>query len=247
VRQTKYFSLIRKRGVTVSAYDVVSGPSFRSATEMFNFISECGFQLVDHVPVTSKTLEQTVEDYSNKISSLDIPTDGLVLRLGDIAYGDSLGKTNKFPRNAIAYKWFDDSKVTTLEDIEWNVTKSGIISPVALVKPVEIEGTTVSRASLCNVSELRRLRLGRGDNVQLTKQNKIVPKIVGNLTNSDTYELPEECPCCGSPTDVVQSQVSDTLVLICPNTLCSAKLVIRLSFFASNDGLNIVGLSEKTI
>ena len=184
-----------------------------------------GFDVVEHVLVDRENLPTYVAQFADRIADNDFPSDGLVLILEDIAYGESLGTTAKFPRNAIAFKWADEIRETHLLDVEWSASRTGLINPIAVFEPVELEGTTVSRASLHNISILRALQLGKGDVIQVYKANMIIPQIAENLTRSDTLEIPKECPVCGKPTEV--RCVNDVSSLYCVNEECPAKHVKR--------------------
>ena len=186
-----------------------------------------------------------VEWFEKKIESNDVPSDGLVLTYDDIAYGDSLGRTAKAPRNAIAFKWADEIAETTLENIEWSASRTGLINPVAIFKPVELEGTTVSRASVHNVSIVKSLKLGIGDKITVYKANMIIPQIAENLTKSDTAVIPDKCPVCGEKTQI--RDVNDVKSLYCLNKECPAKHIKSFAHFVSRDAMNIDGLSEATL
>lgn len=216
-----------------------------SKEEQFLFLKEQGFEIVDYKKVTKDTIIAAIEEYEKEIRTFDIPSDGLVLTYEDIAYGKSLGRTAKFPRDSIAFKWQDECRETTLLEIEWSPSRTGLINPVAIFEPVELEGTTVSRASVHNISVLRGLRLGIGDTITVYKANMIIPQIAENLTGSDSVELPACCPVCGGRTQV--QQMNDTQSLYCMNPDCDAKKVKAFAHFVSRDALNIDGLSEATL
>ena len=216
-----------------------------SREEQFLFLQKQGFDVVEYVKISSDTILQAITDYEEKIQTYDIPSDGLVLTYEDIAYGQSLGRTAKFPRDSIAFKWKDEIKETILSEIEWSPSRTGLINPVAIFEPVELEGTTVSRASVHNVSILRALELGIGDHITVYKANMIIPQIAENLTKSNNLTIPEKCPCCGGETQL--KQMNEVQSLYCINPNCDAKKVKAFALFVSRDALNIDGLSEATL
>lgn len=216
-----------------------------SKAEQFAFLQEQGFAVVEHYPVTEETILNVIESFEKKIPSYDIPSDGLVLTYEDIAYGASLGRTAKFPRHSIAFKWADELMETTLREIEWSPSRTGLINPVAIFDPVELEGTTVSRASVHNISVMRSLRLGIGDRITVYKANMIIPQIAENLTQSDSLEIPKVCPVCGGETAV--RQTGEAQVLYCLNEKCPAKEIKSFVLFVSRDAMNVDGLSEQTL
>lgn len=211
----------------------------------FLWLQNQGFDVVEHFVVTADTLEQQVMDFAAKIPDNDVPSDGLVLSFNDIAYGKSLGRTAKFPRDSIAFKWADELAETTLKEVEWSPSRTGLINPVAVFEPVELEGTTVTRASLHNVSILRALGLGIGDRITVYKANMIIPQVAENLTRSNSLEIPSVCPACGKQT-VIQD-INDVQSLYCMNEECSAKQIKGFSHFVSRNAMNIEGLSEATL
>lgn len=214
-------------------------------TKRFAWMKEQGFDVVEHYIVTRDSLEQTVSDFSEKIPMHDIPSDGLVLSYNDIEYGKSLGSTAKFPRDAIAFKWADEQAETTLLEVEWSPSRTGLINPVAVFEPVELEGTTVSRASLHNVSILRALKLGLGDRITVYKANMIIPQVAENLTRSNSLVIPKVCPACGGETTL--KDINDVQSLYCMNEACGAKQTKGFSHFVSRNAMNIEGLSEATL
>ena len=216
-----------------------------SKEAQFLFLKEQGFEVVDYKKVSRENIISAIEEFETAIQTFDIPSDGLVLTFEDIAYGKSLGRTAKFPRDSIAFKWQDEIKETTLLEIEWSPSRTGLINPVAIFEPIELEGTTVSRASVHNVSVLRGLKLGLGDTITVYKANMIIPQIAENLTGSDSVELPQCCPVCGGATKV--QQMNDTQSLYCMNPDCDAKKVKAFAHFVNSDALNIDGLSEATL
>lgn len=237
-----------ERNVNFEAFALVTaeGVDFKnSRKEQFEWLKRQGFDVVEYKTVTAETLPEAVEEFAEAVSGYDIPSDGLVLLLDDIAYGESLGRTAKFPRNAIAFKWADEIKETKLEYIEWSPSRTGLINPVAVFEPVELEGTTVSRASVHNLSIMDSLALGEGDTITVYKANMIIPQIADNLTRSGKIRIPEECPVCGGKTEV--RQVGDVRSLYCTNPDCQAKRIKSFALFVSRDALNIDGLSEATL
>lgn len=210
-----------------------------------NWLKGQGFDVVEFKEVSSSNIEETVSWFSQQITENDFPSDGLVLTFDDIAYGESLGTTAKFPRDSIAYKWHDEVKETRLLEIEWSASRTGLINPVAIFEPVELEGTTVSRASLHNISIMEGLELGVGDRIGVYKANMIIPQISENLTRSGAFDILEFCPVCGSRTELKQD--NDIKYLYCPNTECQAKQIKAFTLFVSRDAMNIEGLSEATI
>ena len=237
-----------QRSVRFFAFALVKadGADFENSREkQFEFLKQQGFEVVDYRPVTAETMHEAVEWFEQKIADYPIPSDGLVLLLDDIAYGDALGRTAKFPRNAIAFKWADETARTTLREIEWSASRTGLINPVAIFDPVELEGTTVSRASVHNISIVKELQLGIGDTITVYKANMIIPQIAENLTKSGSLEIPGECPICHGKTEIRRE--NDTETLICPNPDCDAKKLKSFTLFVSPDAMNIDGLSEATL
>ena len=237
-----------KRNVRFFAFTLVKadGVDFHdSKAAQFAFLQEQGFAVVEHVAVTEENILSAIEDFEHKIEHYDIPSDGLVLTYDSISYGQSLGRTAKFPRDSIAFKWADELRETTLKEIEWSASRTGLINPVAIFEPVELEGTTVSRASVHNISILRGLRLGIGDHITVYKANMIIPQIAENLTGSDNVEIPKVCPVCGQPTEI--RQMNEVQSLYCTNEKCPAKEIKAYTLFVSRDALNIDGLSEATL
>lgn len=237
-----------KRNVRFYAFNLVKaeGVDFSNAKEeQFLFLQKLGFEVASYKKVTADTILNAIADFEKEIETYDIPSDGLVLTYNDIAYGRSLGRTAKFPRDSIAFKWADEIKETTLLEIEWSPSRTGLINPVAIFEPVELEGTTVSRASVHNVSILRSLKLGIGDKITVYKANMIIPQIAENLTMSDNVVLPETCPVCGGATKI--KAVNEVQSLYCMNPECDAKKIKAFSLFVSRDAMNIDGLSEATL
>lgn len=237
-----------KRNVNFKAFALVSaeGVDFNNSRQaQFEWLKKQGFGVVDYKMVTKDTLPDSVEDFAKRVSSYDIPSDGLVLLYNDITYGESLGRTAKFPRSAIAFKWADEIAETKLTKILWSPSRTGLINPVAIFEPVELEGTTVSRASVHNLSIMEALQLGEGDEITVYKANMIIPQIADNLTRSGTIVIPEECPVCEGKTEI--RRVNDVKSLYCINPDCQAKRIKSFSLFVSRDALNIEGLSEATL
>ncbi|MDO4284824.1 MAG: NAD-dependent DNA ligase LigA [Eubacteriales bacterium] len=238
-----------KRRVHLYAFALVEAQGeadFHNSRErQLLFLQEQGFETVPYVRVSGETILNEVERFSREVETFDLPSDGLVLTYDDIAYGESLGRTAKFPRDSIAFKWADEVQETTLLAVEWSASRTGLINPVAVFAPVELEGTTVQRASVHNVSIVRSLQLGIGDRISVYKANMIIPQIAENLTRSDTLEIPAHCPVCGEATQVRQD--NDAQVLVCPNPECTAKKIKAFTLFTSRNAMNIDGLSEMTL
>lgn len=237
-----------KRNVRFYAFSLVKadGVDFHnSRMAQFAFLKEQGFEVVEYQLVTEDTILSAIEKFAKKVEHYEIPSDGLVLIYEDIAYGQSLGRTAKFPRDSIAFKWADELRETTLKEIEWSASRTGLINPVAIFEPVELEGTTVSRASVHNISILRGLKLGIGDRITVYKANMIIPQIAENLTGSDSVEIPAFCPVCGQPTRI--RRINEVQSLYCTNEDCAAKKIKSFTLFVSRDAMNIDGLSEATL
>lgn len=237
-----------QRNVHFYAFSLVTAENTEfgnSREKQLLFLKEQGFDIVEYKRVNAQTIEQAISDYEEEIKTYDIPSDGLVLIYDDIAYGQSLGRTAKFPRDSIAFKWADELRETILKEIEWSPSRTGLINPVAIFEPVELEGTTVSRASVHNVSIMRSLKLGIGDRITVYKANMIIPQIAENLTKSDNVVIPDVCPVCGGKTQL--KNLNDVQSLYCTNADCDAKKVKAFTLFVSRDALNIDGLSEATL
>ena len=237
-----------QRNVRFYAFTLVraEGVDFRnSRLYQMEWLREQGFDVVEHHPVTRETVEDEVKWFSEHIEANDVPSDGLVLVYDDIAYGEALGTTAKFPRDSFAFKWADEIRETTLLEIEWSPSRTGLINPVAVFEPVELEGTTVSRASVHNISIMEELELGVGDRITVYKANMIIPQIAENLTRSGVKDIPETCPVCGGATRIAME--NETKTLYCTNPRCQAQHVKSFFFFVSRDAMNIEGLSEATL
>ena len=237
-----------ERSVRFYAFALVEADGIdfeNSRLRQYDWLTEQGFDVVPHREVTAQTLPDEVQWFAEAIADFDLPSDGLVLLMTDIAYGESLGRTAKFPRNSIAFKWADEQAETHLQYVEWSASRTGLINPVAVFDPVELEGTTVSRASVHNVSIVESLELGEGDTLMVYKANMIIPQISENLTRSGTLKIPDICPVCGGATEIRQS--ADVRVLYCTNPECQAKKIKSFTLFVSRDAMNIDGLSEMTL
>ena len=237
-----------KRNVRFYAFSLVSaeGVDFRNSREVqFRWLNEQGFEVVEYRKVTAETLDEAMDYFAEAVTTNDFPSDGLVALYDDIAYGESLGTTAKFPRNAMAFKWADEMRDTRLLEIEWSPSRTGLINPVAIFEPVELEGTTVSRASVHNISIMKELKLGIGDTIRVYKANMISPQIAENLTGSGNAPIPHTCPACGQET--VVKKENDVECLFCVNPECPAKKIKSFGLFTSRDAMNIDGLSEATL
>ncbi len=221
-------------------------PDFANDREnQFKFLMNQGFEVVPYLRINADTILGGIEKFSKDIETYDIPSDGLVLCYTDIEYSKSLGLTAKFPRDAIAFKWADETAITHLLEIEWSPSRTGLINPVAIFEPVELEGTTVSRASVHNISIMKSLELGIGDEISVYKANMIIPQIAENLTRSSQLMLPKSCPACGM--EPMVKQVNDVESLYCINPDCPAKKIKAFTLFVSRDAMNMDGLSEATL
>ena len=237
-----------ERKVRFYAFALVSAENVdfhNSRAEQFEWMRQQGFDVVEYRKVTAETLDTAMDYFSTAITQNDFPSDGLVALYDDIAYGESLGRTAKFPRNAFAFKWADEIRETHLQEIEWSPSRTGLINPVAVFEPVELEGTTVSRASVHNISIVKELKLGIGDTITVYKANMIIPQIAENLTQSGNLVIPDICPACGHETEI--RKVNDVEALYCTNPDCAAKKIKSFALFASRDAMNIDGLSEATL
>ena len=240
-------AITKQRRVRFFAFSLVSaeGKDFVTRKEQFDWLAAQGFQVVEHKLITGDTVEETVKWFADNIAENPVPSDGLVVSLNDIEYGRSLGVTAKFPRDSIAFKWQDETAETTLREIEWSASRTGLINPVAIFDPVELEGTTVSRASVHNISVMKELKLGIGDRITVYKANMIIPQIAENLTGSSALEIPGACPVCGGYTVIKSENGVETLN--CPNPECPAKQIKGFAHFVSRDAMNVEGLSESTL
>lgn len=236
------------RHVRFMAFTLVraEGEDFGNSVEQqMVWLQRQGFETVEYRVVTGETLDEAMEYFSSQVAKNDFPSDGLVAVYDDIAYGESLGATAKFPRNSFAFKWADEQKETRLLEIEWSPSRTGLINPIAVFEPVELEGTTVSRASVHNISIMKSLELGIGDRIQVYKANMIIPQIAENLTRSGVKDIPETCPACKGPTRI--QMVNDVETLYCTNPECPAKAIKTFTLFVSRDAMNIDGLSQATL
>ena len=229
------FSLVQAEGVDIH----------NSRAAQLDWLASQGFEVVEHIVVSREEIPNEVIKFSEKIVSNDFPSDGLVLIYDDVAYGQSLGRTSKFPRDSFAFKWADETSKTVLREIEWSPSRTGLINPVAIFDPVELEGTTVSRASVHNISIMEELELGIGDQIEVYKANMIIPQIAENLTRSGVKDIPKVCPVCGGATEI--RSISNAKALYCTNPECQAKQLKSYALFVSRDALNIDGLSEATL
>lgn len=236
---------VKKRKVQVIIFEVIQGSEANLVTDKFTWISHLGFQPVDYEVVNADNILQKIQDFENRITSNNIPSDGLVLTFNDSAYGRSLGMTGKFPKHSMAFKWQDEVEETVLRLVEWNTSRTGLINPVAVFDPVYLEGTEVSRATLNNVSFIKDLHLGIGDTIEVYKANMIIPQVLSNKTRSDNLIIPDECPTCGAATETVE--LNGTQTLRCTNLDCPAKFLNKLIHFCSRDAMDIQGLSKKTL
>ncbi len=237
-----------ERNVHFFAFNLVDieDVDFQNSMEArFVWLKQMGFDVVEYEMITADTIRDAVAGFANRIQTNDFPSDGLVLLYDDIAYGKSLGTTAKFPRDSIAFKWADELATTHLRYIEWSPSRTGLINPVAVFEPVELEGTSVSRASMHNISILESFQMGEGDEISVFKANMIIPQVAENRTRSGTIQIPQHCPACGAPTEI--RQVNDVRALYCTNEFCSAKKLKLFSHFVSRNAMNIDGLSEATL
>ena len=237
-----------KRNVKFYGFSLVQaeGVDFHnSRAAQLDWLASQGFEVVEHIVVSREEIPNEVIKFSEKIVSNDFPSDGLVLIYDDVAYGQSLGRTSKFPRDSFAFKWADETSKTVLREIEWSPSRTGLINPVAIFDPVELEGTTVSRASVHNISIMEELELGIGDQIEVYKANMIIPQIAETLTRSGVKDIPKVCPVCGGATEI--RSISNAKALYCTNPECQAKQLKSYALFVSRDALNIDGLSEATL
>ena len=237
-----------ERNINFFAFNLVSAEGYdeNSFSGRLDWLEELGFQRVYGVLVDSDSVRGAVADFEKSITENEFPSDGLVLMYDDVAYGLSLGETSHAPRNGIAFKWRDETADTTLREVEWSASRTGLLNPVAIFDPVELEGTTVSRASVHNLSIVKQLRLGIGDTLTIFKANMIIPQVLENKTGSGSLEIPAVCPVCGAGTEVRTSD-DDVETLVCPNKDCAAKHIGKFEHFVQRDAMNIVGMSTATI
>ena len=240
-------SITSKRNVNCIIFALISSDkeNFDLKSDEYNWLESMGFEVVERVLVNIDNVRDAVLKFKEQVKEYDIPSDGLVLTYDNIKYGNSLGSTAKFPRHSIAFKWQDETAETELLDVEWSASRTGLINPVAIFTPVELEGTIVSRASLHNVSILQGLELGIGDKITVYKANMIIPQVAGNITKSNDLVIPDKCPVCGESISIVEN--NDVKYLYCINDFCVAKLIKRLSLFVSRNAMNIDGLSDSIL
>ena len=239
-------AIAAKRNIQWIAFRMVTQmENLKTVTEQFEWLENQGFQVVPYKLVSPDNILSAIDEFESDVIDYEIPSDGLVITYNDIGYGKSLGSTSKFPRHSFAFKWKDETAETTLIDIRWQTTRTGVINPVAIFEPVELEGTTVNRATANNVGIIQELQLGIGDKIQVYKANMIIPQIAENLTRSGNLEIPDKCPACGGDAEIFNGK--DSKILCCMNPHCNAKLVSRLKHFCSKDAMDIVGFSEATI
>ncbi len=240
-RHVKFYAFSLAEGGSLDG----TGAAFEYRMQQLSWMAQQGFETVEYIKVTADTIEEAIKDFEKKIEAFPLPSDGLVLIYDDIEYGKALGTTAKFPRDSIAFKWKDEIRETALKEVIWNVSRTGLINPIAVFEPVELEGTTVSRASVHNLSIVRSLALGEGDIIKVYKANMIIPQIAENTTKSGTIAPPDKCPVCGADTEIHDDNGVETLH--CPNPQCPAKKIKAFTHFVSRNALNIEGLSEATL
>ena len=241
-------SMMNEREINFYAFTLVDGSDLNSYSERLDLLASYGFQVVEHEKITIHTLDKIMDKFEEKVKTNDFPSDGLVLFYDDVKYGNSLGTTSKFPRNGMAFKWQDETAKTVLRKIEWSASRTGLLNPVAIFDPVELEGTTVSRASVHNLSIIHSLRLNIGDTIDVFKANMIIPQIAKNETKSLKNIkdiIPTFCPVCKQPVMIEKNE--DTIVLKCTNPNCAAKHIGSFEHFVSRDAVNIVGLSSAKL
>lgn len=240
--------ITKNRHVNFIVFDLIQADGIdfeNSIMKQLSWVSSLGFDVIEHALVNRNNIADKIKDFSQRVDNYDIPCDGLVLIFNDISYGQSLGSTSKFPRNSIAFKWADETQETILSCIEWNTSKTGLINPVAVFEPVEIEGSVVSRASVHNISTIESLELGIGDIITVYKANMIIPQIADNLTRSGSVDIPKLCPVCNGKTQIQEN--GNVKTLFCTNPDCKAKRIKSFVQFVSREALNINGLSEATL
>ena len=234
-----------KRNVNCIIFELIEGKSFDKKDKAFKWLESLGFTPVENFIVTKQTLKEKVLEFKDRVATYDIPSDGLVLTYNDTKYSNSLGTTAKYPKHSMAFKWQDETAQTTLREVYWSASRTGLINPVAVFDPVELEGTIVSRASLHNISILKGLKLGLNDEILVYKANMIIPQVADNLTKSNNLEIPKKCPICHHQTEIISS--NDVDYLYCTNDYCIAKTTKRLSLFVSRNALNIEGISDAIL
>ena len=240
-------NITKKRHVNLIIFALIEADNkeFKYKSDEFEFLKSLGFDVVEYYKVDKDSIYDRVLDFKTRVVDYDIPSDGLVLTYNDINYGLSLGTTAKFPKHSIAFKWQDETETTTLRSVDWLVSRTGLINPVAVFDPVELEGSTVSRASLHNVSILKELKLGIGDQINVYKANMIIPQVAENLTKSDNLVIPNKCPTCGYDAKIIEN--NDSKFLYCMNDFCPGKLMKRLSLFVSRNAMDIDGISDNIL
>ncbi len=240
-------NITKKRHVNLIIFALIEADNkeFKYKSDEFEFLKSLGFDVVEYYKVDKDSIYDRVLDFKTRVVDYDIPSDGLVLTYNDINYGLSLGTTAKFPKHSIAFKWQDETETTTLRSVDWLVSRTGLINPVAVFDPVELVGTTVSRASLHNVSILKELKLGIGDQINVYKANMIIPQVAENLTKSDNLVIPDKCPTCGYDAKIIEN--NDAKFLYCMNDFCPGKLMKRLSLFVSRNAMDIDGISDNIL
>ncbi len=238
--------IAKDRNVSFLAFSLVNcNKQFNLKSEQLKFLNSLGFETVEFTLVNKDNVEKTILDFEHKVKTNKFATDGLVITFDNISYSNSLGETSKFPKDSIAFKWADDLATTTLLEVEWNTSRTGLINPVAIFEPVELEGTTVNRASLHNISIIKNLKLGIGDTIKVYKANMIIPQVAENETNSDNLEIPSKCNACGGKAETIQ--IRDGLALKCTNPNCIAKIINGIVHYVSRDAMNIIDFSKATI
>lgn len=239
--------VVSDRNVKFFAFEYVEGAKSNSHFQTLVELKKMGFNTVSGKLVKKSDIPDAIKWFAEEIKTYDYPSDGLVLMYDDIAYGKSLGVTNKYPRKGLAFKWKDEEVETNIIEVDWGVSRNQILTPVAVFTPIELEGSTVSRASLHNLSIFKKFKIGVGDTVKVIKANMIIPQIVENVTKSNNIEIPSTCPICGAPTKIRVDEKSKCEVLYCTGTNCISSLIKKIDHFCSRDAMNISGLSEKTI
>ena len=239
--------IVANRNIEVKAFELVYADNMpKTYTEALNWLYDLGFDVVEYKEVTKDSLLEIIEWFESKIKDNEYSSDGLVLVYNDIAYGKSLGTTSKFPLSGIAFKWNDDTYETTVTGIEWYASRNSL-NPVLVFNTVNIDGSDINKASIHNVNIMKSLELGIGDTVEIYLANKIIPQVADNQTRSNTFEIPDKCSVCGSPTEIITSEDGITQILVCTSESCPGKLLGKLKLFCSKEGMDIEGLSEATL